>query len=89
MWISDMGWTDLIVEPLKVTMIYGRAPGLSRFALDDLVLAGGNVTMRGDFGQLPAPLPRRWAERGYTRAHAKFQALMSLAEYVRAAHVRS
>ena len=69
-----MNWTDLIVEPLKVTTIYAGAPALSRFALDDLVLQGGNVTIRGDFGQLPDPLPTRWAERGYTRARGTFQA---------------
>jgi hypothetical protein len=55
--------TDLIVEPLKVTTVYTGAPALSRFALDDLVLQGGNVTIRGDFGQLPNPFPKRWAER--------------------------
>lgn len=58
-----------------VTSIYGGAPSLRRFALEQIILAGGGVKLRGDFGDLPEPLPERWAERGYTRAGATFEAV--------------
>lgn len=57
-----------------VVSIYGGAPSLDRFALEELVLAGGNAKIRGDLGQMPDPLPERWTERGYTRTQATFNA---------------
>lgn len=67
-----MDWTDLISEPRGVTAVYGGAPSLRGFALEDLILTGGGARIRGDLGTLPDPLPERWAERGYTRARATF-----------------
>lgn len=57
-----------------VTTIYGGAPALNRFALEDLILSGGGVKLRGDVGEMPDPMPERWSERGYTRARATFDA---------------
>jgi hypothetical protein len=68
------GWTELLGEPRMVTSIYGGEPDLGAFALEEVVLAGREAVLRGDFGALPAPLPRRWAERGFTRAGGLFRA---------------
>ena len=57
-----------------VTSIYGGAPSLARFALEELVLAGGNAKLRGDLAQMPDPMPERWAGRGYTRTRATLNA---------------
>jgi hypothetical protein len=70
-----MSWTDLLEEPRLVTGIYGAAPSLKGFALEDLLLAGGQATIQGDLELLPDPMPKRWIERGYSCARAKLQAI--------------
>jgi hypothetical protein len=70
-----MVWTDLITEPRAVTSLYGGAPALGAFALEEIELAGGIATLVGDLAHLPAPLPPRWQQRGYTRARLKLSAL--------------
>ncbi|PEN14825.1 hypothetical protein CRI94_00575 [Longibacter salinarum] len=69
-----MNWTDLITESRMVTSIYGGATSLAHFALEDLVFSGRSVRLRGDFAQMPDPLPERWASCGFTRAGATFNA---------------
>lgn len=74
-----MPWTDLITEPRLVTGIYGGAPSLRGFAVEEIVLAGRAARIKGDFAELPDPLPARWKERGFTHAGAVLQ-LVTLVE---------
>ncbi|MEL6613528.1 MAG: hypothetical protein AAFQ53_15635, partial [Bacteroidota bacterium] len=66
-----MPWTDLLVQPEAVNSLYQTAPALDAFALEELTLTGGTITIRGYLSAMPNPLPTRWQAKGYTKALAR------------------
>lgn len=70
-----MEWIDLLVEPRQVSSLYPGAPPLAAFALLDLNLHAGSSKLVGDLAKLPDPLPKRWADQGFTRAKCTVSAI--------------
>jgi hypothetical protein len=69
-----MSWTTLLEHPQEVLGLYGSAPDLSPFALEQVVLENGRCLIEGELSHLPRPIPERWRIRGYTRARIRIEA---------------
>jgi hypothetical protein len=69
-----MSWITLLEHPQEVLGLYGEAPDLSSFALEQVVLENGRCLIEGELSALPTPIPERWRIRGYTRARIRIEA---------------
>ncbi|ACA87802.1 hypothetical protein [Shewanella woodyi] len=69
-----MSWTELLTEPRRVTGVYCGTPSLKDFLIEKVIIETSRVIIHGDFKAPPSPLPKRWAENGYTHASARISA---------------
>jgi hypothetical protein len=78
-----MSWITLLEHPQEVLGLYGQAPQLNPFALEQVVLENGRCLIEGELQDVPSPLPERWRIRGYTRARIRL-----LASHILAAEIQ-